>query len=71
MKVVKDYKTHKSEAYLEDTNIHCPSCGVKNVKVENTEGDYYVGPEYYCLSCRYSFTFQAGGVVGEDYSFVD
>ena len=30
---------------------HCPGCGSAETWVKNDDGDYYVGPDYVCLSC--------------------
>ena len=60
-RMVNNKRTGESAA-VEETDIFCPNCGFQSVLVENTEGDYYVGPTHYCKSCMYAFTFQAGGV---------
>ena len=31
---------------------HCPECGEKEVWREDCEGDYYLGPDYYCAACH-------------------
>ena len=36
---------------LEQTELFCPLCGNKDVWVETTSHDYYMGSEYYCLKC--------------------
>lgn len=38
------------ETWASDTT-HCPNCGEKAVWVEGGAGDYYVGPEHFCLVC--------------------
>lgn len=67
IKVIREYKNHhyKTSFKKEDT-IFCPNCGAKGVWVEEGPGDYYVGEEYRCVKCFYSFTFQGSGVIEDD-----
>lgn len=46
------------------TNLYCPECGKQTVYVENSEGDYYVGPTHLCVSCDSNFTLPHIGVGG-------
>ena len=38
------------------TELFCFRCGVRGIHREDSEGDYYVGPQYYCPSCKLEFT---------------
>jgi transposase-like protein len=40
---------------VEETDLHCLSCGSKTVLVEIGDGDVYDGPEHFCTSCNHSF----------------
>ena len=40
---------------LDDTELFCPFCGVKSVKTERGDGDYYAGPAFVCTSCETEF----------------
>ena len=57
-----DYKTHVIDKELEDTELHCPACGMQNVKVEQGEGDYYTGPDHYCMNCKNVFSYSGYGL---------
>jgi ribosomal protein L37AE/L43A len=60
------------EEQLEKTEYHCPKCGNKNVWVEDSEGDYYVGSIWYCLDCHFGFTFQPNRIYDKsEVSFED
>lgn len=59
--IIKYTEFNVVERDLGDTDLYCPNCGIKNVKVETGEGDYYQGPSYYCLSCVHSFTISGPG----------
>jgi DNA-directed RNA polymerase subunit RPC12/RpoP len=62
MKAVTTYSADNIiEQELVDAEIHCPECGVKNVQVETCDGDYYLGPTYYCLSCKHEFGYHSWG----------
>jgi hypothetical protein len=37
------------------TDYFCPQCGNKSVWVEDSEGDYYEGPQFICTHCESSF----------------
>jgi hypothetical protein len=56
---------HSNGGYteLEATDYYCPNCGEKKVAVEKGEGDYYVGPEFYCLKCEVSFNLLGVGPI--------
>jgi len=45
------YPGHSHEIELIPAGSHCPNCGSCDTWVEDDEGDYYVGPTYYCPSC--------------------
>lgn len=55
LKVIKPYPWGNDEELLEETELHCPNCGEQNVHVQDAEGDYYHGPNYYCTKCRFMF----------------
>lgn len=40
--------THTYEFTFERTDLYCPYCGTKDVWVDQSAGDYYVGPAYRC-----------------------
>lgn len=60
--VTYDFKTHTLRAEFESTEYFCPSCGKQTVWVETGEGDYYVGPSYYCTSCCAMFNLSGGPI---------
>jgi len=48
--------THSYEHSYEPTSIFCPNCGNQHsVWRDANEGDYYVGPTYYCIACWCEF----------------
>jgi hypothetical protein len=47
--------------YLHDNELSCLSCGEKTTYTEHLDGDYYVGPSSYCISCHSRFTYQING----------
>lgn len=47
-------------------DYYCPYCGLQTICVEDSEGDYYVGPKYVCYTCAGSFTFQSGVVINDE-----
>ena len=51
MEVVRQYKEHYYIENYEKSDLYCPNCGKKEVWEEQGEGDYYLGPNYYCISC--------------------
>jgi len=48
-------------------DIFCPGCGGKEVWRCDDGGDYYVGEQYLCTSCKKTFYLPSGivGAVGE------
>lgn len=64
MKEIKvKYPMGHSHTEIWDKNdLFCPNCGGKPVWNEQGPGDYYVGEQYICLKCGYSFTIQEGDV---------
>jgi uncharacterized protein with PIN domain len=36
----------------EPTDKYCPECGARTVEVETSDGDYYVGPDFRCMTCH-------------------
>ena len=38
------------------TEYFCYLCGKQPLYVEQGEGDYYLGPDYKCVSCNSNFT---------------
>jgi DNA-directed RNA polymerase subunit RPC12/RpoP len=62
MKAITTYdKNNIREQELVNAEIHCPECGDKNVWVETCEGDYYLGPTNYCISCGHKFSYSSYG----------
>lgn len=39
-----------------ESQYHCRHCGTKPLLVEVGEGDYYVGPSYWCRACGEIYT---------------
>lgn len=35
--------------------LFCPHCGKRDVWVEQSGGDYYVGQQHLCSECRWTF----------------
>jgi hypothetical protein len=58
MKVLNEYATHHYIDEYEKCPLHCPNCGVQSVWEEQSEGDYYAGPEFICITCSHNFTIQ-------------
>ena len=42
--------------FFELTEYFCYLCGKKPLYVEQGEGDYYIGPNYWCKTCDSRFT---------------
>ena len=40
----------------DETDYFCRECGAGELRVELAEGDYYVGPTYFCDNCSSMFT---------------
>lgn len=40
--------------------MYCPECGAQTVWVETGDGDYYVGPTWYCTTCSTDFNYMPG-----------
>ena len=53
---------HLSSSKWKQGNLYCINCGNQSVWEEQSEGDYYVGPENLCLVCGATFTHQFSGV---------
>lgn len=50
--------THTYDYKFLQTALYCPTCGAQNVWVEDSPGDYYIGPEHRCGSCDAEFHLQ-------------
>jgi predicted SprT family Zn-dependent metalloprotease len=50
------YKHYLVNIRWDKTEYYCYLCGKQPVYVEFGEGDYYVGPQYWCRSCDQKFT---------------
>lgn len=55
----------RHDAHYTRAEYYCPNCGQRDtVWVESyadgqlADGDYYVGPSYYCVGCDHEFTMQ-------------
>ncbi len=66
MKVTLEYKTHHYFEEYNKTDVRCPSCGEQTVW-ESTEGDYYSGNTFLCLSCNHDFNYFDNGTATETY----
>ena len=53
-----NYGTHKYEEKYILSELFCPYCGERDVWIEDSPGDYYVGPSHKCLSCDEEFYLQ-------------
>jgi len=53
---------HSYEETWHQGELYCPGCGKKGVWEEQSCGDYYVGPDFICPSCKANFTIQFDGV---------
>ncbi|GAB3797318.1 hypothetical protein [Virgibacillus kimchii] len=51
---------HTIEFSYTKSNMYCPSCGRQSVWSEESEGDFYCGPDYACSHCKASFSIQLG-----------
>lgn len=40
------------------TNLYCPGCGKRDVRVDDSGEDFYHGPTYVCMWCQHTFTVQ-------------
>lgn len=56
--VIKDHR----EAWDLAEGTFCVYCGKQPVFVEGGEGDYYVGPVFFCVSCLGEFTNPSGSL---------
>lgn len=57
-KTTIEVKYERGHTYTEiwvKTDYFCPHCSIKEVFVEDSDGDYYVGPTFFCVSCMGSF----------------
>jgi DNA-directed RNA polymerase subunit RPC12/RpoP len=55
--VTINYKAGHSyqESWETDGELHCPHCGKREVWVNCNGGDYYVGEQYLCAACGWTF----------------
>ena len=49
---------HTYEFRFQISELFCPECGKQDVWIEDSPGDFYVGPEHRCGSCGNEFTMQ-------------
>jgi hypothetical protein len=58
MLVTNEYENrhHYTERWELEEKIFCPGCGNKTVWVEQSPGDYYLGPDHYCTTCAHRFS---------------
>lgn len=52
MKVLLEFSTHHYFHTVKKTKLYCPSCGKRTVWVDESSDDYYLGSNYYCISCN-------------------
>ncbi len=55
MKILQEYKTHHYFSNYDKSEFFCPNCGKKEVWEEQGAGDYYVGVNFTCISCKHEF----------------
>ncbi len=49
---LRGFGTHTyTRTDVRSPETYCPKCGKQEVWVEDSEGDYYVGPSYFCDAC--------------------
>lgn len=41
--------------------MFCPNCGKREIWVECSDGDYYMGPQHVCSNCDFSFCMPSAG----------
>lgn len=58
----------KREIEVNKVKYYCPGCGRRHCYVAKGEGDFYEGPEHYCITCGFTFTMPCGGKSGFNYS---
>ncbi len=58
MKVLNEYDNHHYIQEFEKSDLFCPHCGTKEVWEEQSEGDYYTGPDFICATCSHEFSIQ-------------
>ena len=51
IETIVDYGSHQSKSSWKKGELHCPHCGIKGVIEEQSEGDFYIGPDYACTGC--------------------
>lgn len=51
---------HTINSTYSKTDMYCPECGEQEVWKEESEGDWYVGPDHSCTFCKNAFTIQEG-----------
>ena len=62
VEITVDFGTHEvHERWSRDKEMFCPDCGKQEVWVEQSEGDFYVGPLFVCTSCESVWTIQGPG----------
>jgi len=63
MKITNRYRGDTGAEFKQDKETFCPNCGVQDVYIEMSEGDYYTGPDYFCISCKAEFNLPTGVTV--------
>ncbi len=66
MKIVIKYPKSKNTVNLLPTDYHCVKCGGKTVMELDEEGDYYIGPDYVCLTCNTKFNLPSNAFTMDD-----
>jgi len=59
--------SHKYSEKWELTTWHCPQCGTCEVWEEQGGGDYYVGVQYICTGCAFTFHMPHAGEIVDQY----
>jgi hypothetical protein len=57
---VKYERGHTIQMSFVPADVRCITCGESEVWVEDSNGDYYLGPEHFCKSCGSAF-YASGG----------
>lgn len=65
MKVLNEYSTHHYIEEFEKCDLFCPNCGVRSVWQEQSQGDYYLGETFICISCDHDFSIQGPSASSE------
>jgi predicted RNA-binding Zn-ribbon protein involved in translation (DUF1610 family) len=60
IEVTVNYGNHQYHYEYAKSAYFCPNCGSEEVWVEQSDGDYYQGPNHVCTSCTALFTLPSG-----------